>query len=136
MSSMTRDELKARFPNASAAFVAANCVDDHGQASIMERGIGHEPLAKTQAQKRDSATFQVSVLSIRKRLLDEDNLCEKFHVDCLRRFGFIPNDDPATTHIEVTQRKCERGEPERVQITIRQSDKAYDGERDSKMCGE
>ena len=115
---MTSDELKAKFPNASAAFLAANRDHNARSAPVLEPCPRHEPLEAPSAEERHPASFHVRILSIRKRLLDEDNLCEKFHVDCLRRNGFIPDDDPATTRIEVRQRKCERGEPERVVLTV------------------
>ena len=62
--------------------------------------------------------FLVRIVTVRKRLLDEDNICEKFAVDQLRYFGLIPNDNPAVTKIEVSQRKCRDGEPEHVEVEI------------------
>ncbi len=115
---MTIHELRSKFPNASPSFVKANCDHDSRKIALMESGAGHEPLGTPSPQEENPARFRVIITSIRKRLLDEDNLAEKFHVDCLRRYGFIPNDDPATTRIEVTQRKCARGEPERIEIVI------------------
>lgn len=47
----------------------------------------------------------VHITDYRERLIDEDNLCEKYIVDCLRYCGKIPQDDPATCKIYTTQRK-------------------------------
>lgn len=89
-----------------------------GAAPQLECSSGDGALAKTQTQSPDTATFLVRVTSRRKRLCDEDNLCEKFHVDCLRYAGIIPEDAPNTTHIEVKQEKIGKGEQEEVVITI------------------
>jgi len=92
--------------------------DNPRPVAILEPDPRVEPLAAPQIEASNPARFRVVVASIRRRLLDEDNLCEKFHVDCLRRAGYIPDDDPATTHIEVWQRKCQTGEAERIEIVI------------------
>jgi hypothetical protein len=55
---------------------------------------------------------------VRRRLLDEDNLCEKYHVDCCRYAGLIPGDSPAEIQIQTRQRKAARGEEEHTQIDI------------------
>lgn len=58
------------------------------------------------------------VTSVRKCLLDEDNLCEKYHVDCLRYSGIIPDDSPDKVRIETTQRKAAKGEEEHTLIEV------------------
>jgi hypothetical protein len=45
------------------------------------------------------------VTSLRRRLIDEDNLCEKYVVDCCRYAGLLPGDGPGTTEIKVRQKK-------------------------------
>ena len=77
-----------------------------------------EPLAAPQTQGRDRQRFLVRVTSVRKRLLDEDNLCEKYHVDLCRYAGIVPNDSPDKTKIEVSQRKAKKGEEERTVIEV------------------
>lgn len=89
-----------------------------GPAPVLEPDSGHEPLATGQVQKADPGMFLVRITSVRKRLLDEDNLCEKFHIDCLRYAGLLPDDDPAETRIQTTQRKTRKGEAEHTEITI------------------
>lgn len=88
------------------------------QAAKLERDPGHAPLAAGEVQETAEKRIFVRVCSVRKRLLDEDNLCEKFAVDSLRAIAAIPADDPATVRIETTQRKAAKGEAERTEITI------------------
>ena len=113
--------LKERFPRASQAFLRLNAdvlPDDSGQAPKLERDSGDGALGAVQVQKRTGEHFLVRVTSIRKRLLDYDNLCEKYHVDLLRYAGIILGDCPAETQIEVRQEKAEKGEPEEVRIEV------------------
>ncbi len=56
--------------------------------------------------------------SVRKRLADEDGLCGKFHTDCLRYAGFIPDDRPEICSIRTTQRKAAKGEDEHTLIEV------------------
>ena len=118
--SMTPYELKARFPNASDAFISANCdrVDDPRSAPELERSVRTGALVARQVKEANSQRFLVSVESVRRRLLDEDNLCEKYHVDCCRYAGLLPGDSPAQVSIETTQRKATKGEEEHTVITI------------------
>lgn len=79
------------------------------------------PLAShPQVQTGLGKVFYVRVESVRERLLDEDNLCEKFIVDLLRYAGVIPNDNPSQTHVEVRQRKTDPGEGEKITVEVRQ----------------
>lgn len=93
-------------------------IDHSRQNPKLERDSGDEPLGASQVQEADSIRVRVRVVSIRKRLCDEDNLCEKFHVDCLRYLGAIPDDSPEKVSIETTQRQAAKGEDERTEITI------------------
>lgn len=77
-----------------------------------------KPLAKAQVQKDSSKRILIRIVSVRKRLLDEDNLCEKFLVDCLRYAGIIPGDSPEQVKIETVQRRCAKGEMEETFIEI------------------
>lgn len=84
----------------------------------LERDSRDAALVKAQAQRLDTGKFLVRVTSVRKFLLDEDNLCEKYAVDCLRYSGIIPSDGPRKTKIEVCQRKADKGEAEHVIIEV------------------
>ncbi len=88
------------------------------KASVVERNDEHEPLAKGQVQEAATARVFVRVTSVRKRLLDEDNLCEKFHVDCCRYAGLLLSDAPGKTSIKTTQRQAGKGEKEHIIIEI------------------
>jgi len=102
------------FPNASPDFLARNT----GSSPIVERDPRHAALDKGQVQKPTSQRFLVRVTSIRKRLLDEDNLCEKYHIDLCRYAGILSGDEAGTTKIETTQRKAQKDEEERTLIQV------------------
>ena len=124
---MTCDELKSKFPNASATFLARN--SDSGdagiqpgssrQAPVLEQHSGDGGMGAVQVEGRLGKRLLVRVTATRTRLLDEDNLCEKYHVDLLRyASGGALGDSPATTHIEVAQQKAGPGEPEEVRLEV------------------
>jgi hypothetical protein len=78
----------------------------------------HDPLETGPAKIRNRQKFLVRVTSIRTRLLDEDNLCEKYHVDLCRYAGIISGDEAGTAKIETSQRKAKKGEAEHTLIEI------------------
>lgn len=102
------------FPNASPDLLARNT----GSASIVERSAVDEPLAKEEVQRPTGGRVLVRVESVRKRLLDEDNLCEKYYVDLLRYAGVISGDEAGKTKIETSQRKTQKGEEEKIIIQV------------------
>jgi hypothetical protein len=89
-----------------------------GKTAKLERNSGNGSLAKSEAEKGNSERVLVRVTSVRKRLIDEDNLCEKFHVDACRYAGLLHADSPGETKIEVCQRKAEKDEAEHTIIEI------------------
>lgn len=115
---MTRDQLLIKFPNASESFVRANCSEDTRTPAVVESDPRIGTLGTSKTEKADHGRFRVRVESVRKRLLDVDNLCEKYAIDCCRYSGLLPSDDPGTTEIQTTQRKAHKGEPEHTVITI------------------
>jgi len=124
------NSLTAKFPNASAAFLRLNGfaniappaavlhADNPAAASVVERRSRPRSLGAQKDEGRDSGRFLVRITSFRKRLLDQDNLCEKYHVDCCRYAGVLPDDAPEKTSIEVSQQKVKRKEEERIEIEI------------------
>lgn len=104
------------FPNASPDLLAYNSK----QVTIMERDSRDAPLGKKKVQGSTSQRILVRVTSVRKRLIDEDNLCEKYHVDLCRYAGIISGDEASKTKIETIQRKAEKGEEEQVIIEVYQ----------------
>lgn len=129
---MNRQAFLSLFPNASESTIAANTdfaelpgdragdrkeTDDAVRAELEP---SHRPrnVGKGEAEKADPRRFLVRVTSVRRILLDEDNLCEKYLVDCCRYSGLLPGDRPGQTKIEVSQRKAEKGETERSIVEI------------------
>lgn len=120
---MTADELRKTFPNASDQFIRANAqlslaIGIEAPAPVVERNLRTRPLAARKAQGIDPARFLVRVTSYRVRLLDEDNLCSKYVVDCCRYSGLIPGDSPATTQIATGQKKVGSKSEERTEVVI------------------
>ena len=89
-----------------------------GKVAKLESDSCHAPLETKEVQRPDRARFFVRVESRRKRLLDEDNICEKYIVDLLRYSGIIANDSPDQCCIGVSQTKCRKGEPEEITIEV------------------
>lgn len=108
------DLLRELFPNASPDLLARNS----GKVTKLERGAVHEPLEAKEVEGSGSQRFLVRVVSYRKRLLDEDNLCEKFHVDLCRYSGALFGDEAGTTKIETSQIKIGKGQEEKILIEI------------------
>lgn len=128
------------FPNASRDFLAANPhlaanpnlagsrvsserpahkegPSDAVRAQLEQRPPVRAPRAiRTKAE--DSKRFLVRITSVRSRLIDADNLCEKYLCDACRYSGAIPGDSPRTTEIEVAQRKVGKGEEEHTLVEI------------------
>jgi hypothetical protein len=116
---MTHNEILRRYPNASASFIRANLSDENaGKIAKLESNPCDAPLEKKEVQRRSRERFLVSIKSKRKRLIDEDNLCEKYLVDLLRYSRVIPDDSPDQCRVEVSQEKCRKGEPEEITIKV------------------
>lgn len=124
---MNKDELKRRFPNATEQFLRLNAEageadiqpDDSGTPAIVERHPRDGAVGAVPVQKGTGRQILIRVTAVRTRLLDEDNLCEKYHVDLLRyASGGALGDSPATTRIEVRQEKAQAGEREEVRIEV------------------
>lgn len=114
---MDEQQFRQRFPNASASCVAANVARARPVAEP-QRIARDAALGAAQTKSRDSQRFLVRITSVRKRLLDEDNLVGKYHCDLLRYAGIIPSDAPAVTSIQTRQRKAAKGEAEEVVIEV------------------
>jgi len=116
---MTRNEILRRFPKATESFIQANLdVDNTRPDAVMERPAIHEPLAANQGEERATGKLFIRFVSVRKRLLDPDNLAEKWLLDCLRYCRAIRGDEPEKISIETTQRKATKGEIEHTEIAV------------------
>lgn len=124
---MNPHQLKRLFPNASQSVLQANACDygnsnfdlnGSGKTPKLERAHGHGSLEAPQAKEANPERVLIRFVSVRKRLLDPDNLSEKWLLDCLRYCGIIRGDEPEKITLETTQRKCQRGEAEHTEISI------------------
>lgn len=107
------------FPNASESFLAINPhLADTGTTPKLECNLGNAALGAPQAQIRNQGRVFVRVTSVRKRLLDPDNLCEKYHLDCCRYAGLLRDDTEAEISLKTDQRKARKGEEEHTEIQI------------------
>ena len=90
------------------------------EGAVVERPAGDEPLAAAQAQEGNpkGGRVRVTVTSYRRRLLDEDNLSEKWIVDALRYRGIIRDDSPGCAEIRVQQVKVSKPHEEGTFIQI------------------
>jgi hypothetical protein len=118
---MNEEEIRKKFPRASQSFVRANRTDRPRETPQLEPDPVVGALGEGQAQAVHTGRFLVRIEAVRVRLIDQDNLCEKYHVDCLRYAGLIPDDSPDRTQIEVTQRKAKKGEEEHVIVSVEKS---------------
>ena len=114
---MTPDGLKRLFPNASASTLAANA-EGAGKTPKLERDPSNAALEAEQGEEGASSRVHIRFVSVRKRLLDPDNLSEKWLLDCLRYCGAIRGDEPDKITLETTQRKARKGEEEHTLVEI------------------
>ena len=76
-----------------------------------KRSVRNEPLAKGNGKKENTGRIHIRLTARRKRLIDPDNLIFKYHIDCLRYAGAIPDDREGDVTIETHQEKT-RGQEE------------------------
>lgn len=87
-------------------------------SSELKQAIRNDALAAVSGKEADAARVRVRVVSYRKRLIDPDNLCPKFHIDACRYAGFIKDDSAKEIELSVIQEKVNSRELERTEITI------------------
>ena len=116
---MNQQQFNTLFPHATPDFKRRNAhLLDTWTPPVVEPDTCNAALGQSEVQKTGNGRVLVRVTSHRKRLIDEDNLCEKFVVDCCRYAGLIPGDAPGQTKIEVAQVKVAKGEYEHVEVSI------------------
>jgi len=76
-----------------------------------KRSVRNESLAKGNGEKENTGRIHIRLTARRKRLIDPDNLIFKYHIDCLRYAGAIPDDREGDVTIETHQEKT-RGQEE------------------------
>lgn len=88
---------------------------DYPKSQRITRNVS---LAAGTPKESNPDRYVVRIISVRIRLLDEDNLCPKYAVDFLRYCGAIPSDAPGKCKVETTQRKVEKGEEEHTEVRV------------------
>lgn len=106
MPNWTKEELNA--------FLARCAVSSPKPESI----AGNESVAKKEGKSINSGRVLVRIVSYRRRLLDPDNLCPKYFIDCLRYAEIIKNDREEDIELSVTQRKVNTRQEERTEIFV------------------
>lgn len=88
------------------------------QTAEPERPVRHEPVGAPQGEAKNTNRIRVRITGFRRRLLDPDNLCPKYFIDCLRYAELIPNDRAEDISLEVKQVKILRKDSECTVIEI------------------
>ncbi len=88
-----------------------------------KRAVRNDSLAKANRKEKNTGRIHIRLTARRKRLVDPDNLIFKYHIDCLRYAGAIPDDSERNVTIETKQEKV--GENEETVIELFH----YDSER-------
>ena len=113
-----KSEDFAQILNRPGYAITGQAVAPRIKSPVVECPAGDGALGPRQGKGNDPERILVRVTSFRRRLLDEDNLAEKFHVDCCRYAGLIPSDTPECARIEVRQEKVGKGECEETVVEI------------------
>lgn len=120
---MTRYELRkvqAKLPLSAATLRRNADIEDRGAPprAEPEPAVCDEPVATTSREACDSMRVRVRITAFRVRLLDPDNLCPKYFIDCLRYANCIRDDRPQDITLEVTQEKVAKRSQERTEIEL------------------
>jgi hypothetical protein len=75
------------------------------QTPLVERDPQRPPLPTSEVEERNPNRVHARLVSIRKRLLDPDNLSGKSLTDCLRNAGFLCDDSAEEISYQIEQRK-------------------------------
>lgn len=119
---MNPNEIKRRFPNASAAFIQAN--DDTANNSSLrlartEQAKAYELASTISGTTKSAERIRVQIVFVRRRLWrDRDNYSSaaKDIVDGLRYAALIPGDSEAEIDLEVSQQKSDQQECSIIEI--------------------
>jgi hypothetical protein len=80
--------------------------------------VCNEPVAAKTGEAGHPDRVHVRIVSFRRRLIDPDNLCPKYFVDCTRYAGWIKDDNAKEITLEVRQVKVKTKAEERTEIEI------------------
>lgn len=118
---ITPNEFRRFFPQASRSASKRNGLENSSPPSPSkpEQIVQYKLGGEIQGEKVNSGKVQIRIVSYRHRLLDEDDQCEKFFVDCCRYAGLIHSDSSDKACIpRSSQVKINKGEQQRVEIEI------------------
>lgn len=113
---LTREDLD-RITNQAGYSISGN--DSRARRSPeLEQAAWVGTLGEAETKGGVQERFLVRVVAYRRRLLDEDNLSCKAHVDFLRYAGIIPDDKPPQVSIQTSQVKIKAPEESRIELTV------------------
>lgn len=116
---LTRQELESILKrNPSLSTETDGCSKNSRESPKLESDSKQKLVRGKKDKDRGTEQVYICITDIRRRLTDDDNLCEKFTVDCLRRYGVLKDDSVKFARIFTTQRKCEKGEDPHTLIEI------------------
>jgi hypothetical protein len=75
-------------------------------------------LASSEGEKEASGRVHFKFVSVRKRLIDPDNVSVKWLLDCCRRIGLVAGDEHDKITLETAQRRANKNEEEHTEVTI------------------
>jgi len=87
-------------------------------AAKPQRTVRVVPLAAPSEKEKNPARFFIRITSFRVRPIDPDNLCAKFHIDCLRYSGIIPDDSARIVDLWIWEKEASDKTAERTEIEI------------------
>ena len=115
---MNRQQILEKFPKASESFIRANEDNRVSPSPVPQRPVRNEPLATTEGKESHAGRISVRVTSYRKRLIDPDNLCVKYFIDCLRYAGILRDDTAACVALTVAQEKVKENERTEIELFV------------------
>lgn len=80
------------------------------QTAKPEQIVLNESLGENGGEAQGSKRVHVRITSLRKRLIDPDNITVKWIIDCLRYADLIKDDREKDITLEVSQKKAEKDE--------------------------
>lgn len=91
---------------------------DKASGAEPKQTVRDESVAAEAGEAGHADRVHVRVVSFRRRLIDPDNLCPKYFVDCARYAGWIKDDNAKEITLEVRQIKVKTKTDERTEIEI------------------
>jgi len=84
----------------------------------LEPAVRHESMATEKREAINPGRIQIRIVSYRRRLLDPDNLCPKYFIDCLRYSNLITDDREQDIELQTRQVKVKAKSDERTEIEL------------------